>query len=164
MVRTLLMPMAFLIAMPAAAQVVADPNDGIPNLRANMEAAYQILGGMEDSAKGWNSGDIDRFLAIYSDDPATSFAGSDGVTYGKTRIRARYLKSYDKQFGAGRDPAGMSKLSFVRENFSLIGSDHALLIARWTLVTGDGKTQTGMTSLLFRKEADGWRIIADHSS
>lgn len=151
MVRMLIAMAALMVAMPATAQVAA---------------GSQIMTAMEDSAEGWNGGDIDRFLAIYSDDPATSFAGGDGVAYGKAGIRARYLKSYAGQFGEGRDPAGMSKLSFVRESFRLIGTDHALLIAGWTLVTGGetGKTQTGMTSLLFRKEAGGWRIIADHSS
>lgn len=166
--RMLIALMAMTTAVPAMAQAPAD-NAGDPMLvtgvRVNHHGAkVEIEVAMAASAAGWNSGDVDRFLAIYSDDPATSFVGSSGVSRGKAGIRATYLKKYTGQFGADRDPAKMSKLSFTFDDFRMVGADHALLIARWTLVTGDGKTVTGMTSLLFRKEAGGWRIIADHSS
>ena len=146
----LLAPVATVLAIPAVAQ------EQTP--RQAIEAA------MADSAAGWNAGDIDRFLAIYSDDPATSFVGSAGLKRGKAGIRAQYLKSYTGQFGPESSAATRSVLSFTFDDFRLIGADHALLIARWTLTGGDGKVQTGMTSLIFRKEAGGWRIIADHSS
>jgi len=162
--RMLLGLMALTIAMPVAAQVATQEVTVPAGTRATLAASVQIMKGMEDSAEGWNRGDLDRFLAIYSDDPATSFAGSNAVAYGKAGIRAKYLKTYAGQFGEGRDPAGMSTLSFVRESFRLIGKDHALLVARWKLVKPNGETAQGMTSLLFRKEGAGWRIIADHSS
>ena len=66
MIRMLLAAFALLFALPAIAQTA-------PDARAAIEV------GMKDSAEGWNSGDVDRFLAIYSDDPATSFTGSDGI-------------------------------------------------------------------------------------
>lgn len=162
--RFLLTLAALTMAIPTAAQVA--PDDGVTapaGTRARLAVSTQIMKGMEDSADGWNAGDIDRFLAIYSDDPATSFAGSAGLKRGKAGIRAQYLKSYAGQFGPESGAATRSVLSFVLDDLRLIGDDHALLIARWTLTTGD-KTQSGMTSLLFRKEAGGWKIIADHSS
>jgi uncharacterized protein (TIGR02246 family) len=137
-----------LIATPVAAQ---------PAPRA------AILAAMADSAAGWNQGKIDRFLAIYSDDPATSFTGSKGVERGKRGIRMRYLTTYKNQFGP--DSAGRSTLSFETQDFRLLGKDHALLIARWKLVTtGKPAPDTGMTSLVFRHEKGGWHIVADHSS
>ena len=54
--------------------------------------------------------------------------------------------------------------SFVTLDFRLLDRAHALYIGRYTLRAADGKEQSGMTSLVFRKEAAGWRIIADHSS
>jgi uncharacterized protein (TIGR02246 family) len=152
MIRMLLAALALLFAVPVVAQTA-------PDARAAIEA------GMKDSAEGWDRGDIDRFLAIYSDDPATSFTGSTGIARGKAGIRARYLVSYRDQFGASA-AAPPTSLSFTFEDFRMIGADHALLIARWKLVTqGDEATaKTGMTSLLFRREASGWRIVADHSS
>lgn len=152
MFRMLIAALALVFAAPAAAQTAPD-------------ARAAILAGLTDSAEGWNRGDIDRFLAIYSDDPATSFTGSNGIARGKAGIRARYLVSYHDQF-AGMRSAAPTTLSFTFEDFRMIGADHALLIARWKLVThSDEKgAKTGMTSLLFRHEAGGWKIVADHSS
>ncbi|MCW3837782.1 nuclear transport factor 2 family protein [Sphingomonas canadensis] len=129
------------------------------------EARAAIEAAMADSAQGWNAGDVDRFLAIYSDDPATSFTGAQGVERGKAGIRARYLVTYASQFGGGAS-APPTTLSFVFEDFRMIGADHALLIARWKLSPrGAGESaQTGMTSLVFRREGGGWKIVADHSS
>lgn len=152
------MTMKWMLLAPAAMVMVLPAEAGKQTPREAIEA------GMIDSDAGWNEGNVDRFLAIYSDDPATSFTGSDGVARGKAGIRARYLKSYAGQFGEGRDPAGMSTLSFTFEDFRMVGADHALLIAKWKLMKPGGETAQGMTSLLFRKEAGGWKIIADHSS
>jgi ketosteroid isomerase-like protein len=55
-------------------------------------------------------------------------------------------------------------LSFETLDFRLLDPAHALYIGRFTLRGGDGSVQSGMTSLVFRKERGGWRIIADHSS
>lgn len=152
MVRWLIAMVMLAVAAPVAAQDMGAA-------RSAIEAA------MRDSAEGWNRGDLDRFLAIYSDDPATSFTTDKGVERGKAGIRARYLVSYAGQFG-GSAAAAPTKLSFTFEDLRPIGADHVLLIARWKLVEhGDEATaKTGMTSLLFRREAGGWKIIADHSS
>lgn len=137
----------------------------VPQAAAQEDARTAIEAAMLGSAAGWDKGDIDRFLAVYSDDPATSFTTSAGVERGKAGIRARYLLTYAKQFGEMRS-AAPTRLSFTFEDVRMIGTDHALLIAKWKLVThGDeAKVQTGMTSLLFRKEKGGWKIVADHSS
>jgi ketosteroid isomerase-like protein len=139
------------VALPATAKEPSAP-------RTQIEAA------MVDSAQGWNRGDLDAFLAVYSDDPATSFTGARGIERGLGPIRARYAKNYAGQFGSG-DRLTRTLLSFGFEDFRLIGKAHAHLIARWTLTpAAGGATQTGMTSLLFRREARGWKIVADHSS
>ncbi|NML04706.1 nuclear transport factor 2 family protein [Sphingomonas sp. G-3-2-10] len=147
MLRWLLISLALVFALPAAAQ---DP-------RTAIEA------GMADSAAGWDAGNVDRFLAIYSDDPATSFTTEKGIARGKPAVRARYLSGYPEQFGPNRG-AGATRLSFTFEDFRMLGTDHALLTARWKLVDAGGKELTGMTTLVFRRETTGWKIIADHSS
>jgi len=147
-----------MLLAPAALVIVAPAQAIQQNPRAAIET------GMADSAAGWNGGDVDRFLAIYSDDPATSFVGSSGVNRGKFGIRAQYLKSYAGQFGPESSAATRSALTFTFEDFRMIGADHALLIAHWSLAKPGEAAKGGMTSLLFRKEAGGWKIIADHSS
>jgi len=39
-----------------------------------------------------------------------------------------------------------------------------LLVARWSLTPAAGEAQGGLTTLLFERRKEGWRIIADHSS
>ena len=148
--RWLLALLMLFAALPAAAKEAAP--------RAQIESA------MAASAQGWNHGDLDTFLDVYSEDPATSFTGSKGIERGLGPIRARYATNYADQFGPGAGPK-QTLLSFIFEDFRLIGTTHAHLIARWTLTpAAGGAAQTGMTSLLFRRETGGWKIVADHSS
>lgn len=149
--RWLLTLLLLSMAFPAAAKEQPDP-------RLLIESA------MAASAQGWNHGDLDTFLDVYSEDPATSFTGSKGIERGLGPIRARYATNYADQFGPGAGPK-QTRLSFKFEDFRLIGTTHAHLIARWTLTpAAGGAPQTGMTSLLFRREGRGWKIVADHSS
>jgi ketosteroid isomerase-like protein len=151
MMRWLVPLLMLLTALPVAAKER-------PDSRIQIEAA------MEDSAEGWNRGDLDAFLAIYSNDPGITFTGSKGVERGLGPIRVRYVKNYPDQFGPGERPK-RTALSFNFEEFQLIGRTHAHLVARWTLTpAAGGAAMTGMTSLLFRREAKGWKIVADHSS
>ncbi len=117
----------FVMAVPAAAQPSRDSRGA-------------ILAALDDSAEGWSRGDIDRFLAVYSDDPATSFTGSKSIERGKASIRARYLKNYRTQFGP-KNARTRSALSFALQDFRMLGDGHALLIAQWKLVT-PGKRAT----------------------
>ena len=132
-------------SLPAAARLSPE--------RAAIETA------MADSAAGWNAGDLDRFMRVYSDAPDTSFVTRDGLIRGKaamaTRYRARY--AFDK-------PGARGVLTFATLDFRLLGPRHALFIARYMLKMPNGTMQSGPTSLVFRREKGGWWIIADHSS
>ncbi len=126
---------------------------GTPSAQAAVEAA------MGDSAAGWNAGDLARFMAIYSDAPDTSFVTETGVLRGKAVMAERYRTKYDFANTAKRGVLGFATL-----DFRLLDPAHALYIGRYTLMAADGSVQSGMTSLVFRKERARWRIIADHSS
>ncbi len=147
--------LAMLLLMFSAATAVA---------KDRPDARIQIQAAMEDSADGWNAGNLDAFLAVYANDEGTSFTGAKGIERGLAPIRARYAANYADQFSPGERPK-RTALTFRFEDFQLIGKTHAHLIARWTLTPAAGGTVlTGMTSLLFRREAKGWKIVADHSS
>ncbi|MBX3594568.1 DUF4440 domain-containing protein [Sphingomonas sp.] len=150
MIRFLL---ALLLVFPGVALAREDGG-----ARARIEAA------MAASAAGWDRGDLNAFLAVYADDPSTSFTGTKGIERGLGPIRARYAERYREQFGPDPRP-NRTRLSFSFEDFRMIGADHAHVIARWTLTpVAGGPAMTGMTSLLFHREAGGWKIVADHSS
>jgi uncharacterized protein (TIGR02246 family) len=122
-------------------------------------AQAEIMAAMADSAAGWNAGDLERFMRVYSDAPDTSFVTKDGVITGKATIAARYRPRFTPEGAAKR---GM--LSFETLRFTAIDPRHALLVARYRLRVAGAADQTGPTTLLFVRERGGWRIAADHSS
>jgi len=122
-------------------------------------AQSQILAAMADSAAGWNEGDLDRFMRVYSEAPDTSFVVKDAVITGKAAIAARYRPRFTPEGAAKR-----GRLSFGTLRFTLLDPRHALLVARYRLKVHGVADQTGPTTLLFVRERAGWRISADHSS
>ena len=117
-----------------------------------------ILAAMADSAAGWNAGDLDRFMAVYADDAV--YVTGRGLVRGKAAIAATYRRSFA---GAGNV---RGRLGFDEAAFRRLGATHLILWARWTLTpaAAGGKVETGMTSLVFERRREGWRIVADHSS
>ncbi|OAN62814.1 YybH family protein [Sphingomonas sp. TDK1] len=114
---------------------------------------------MAASVAGWNAGDIDRFLEIYSNDSQTSFVAGEGLVRGKAAMKVRYQARYDFA-----DPAKRGTLTIKRLDYRPLGPDYALYIGRYTLRYADGHSASGPTSLVLHHEAGGWKIIADHSS
>ena len=135
-----------LLMVPALIAAAAQP--------AAPQAA--IEGAMTDSAAGWNAGDLARFTAIYAADAV--YVAGDKVVRGKPAIADRYAKS----FTAGGNTRG--RLGFQSLAWRPLSAVHVLHVARWTLTPTSGAPQTGLTTLLFERRKDGWKIISDHSS
>ncbi|MBW4329429.1 SgcJ/EcaC family oxidoreductase [Stakelama sp. CBK3Z-3] len=127
-----------------------------PAADAEAAARAAILREMEASAAGWNSGDLNRFTAIYAGD--ATYVTGDGVIRGRANIAAHYADSFTKR-GNTR-----GALRFEPLYWRALGNDRELLIARWILTPDRGAASSGMTSLVFEKREGHWRIIADHSS
>ena len=119
-------------------------------------AEAAITAAMTDSAAGWSAGDMPRFLAVYAE--YAVFVTKDGLVRGKPAIAARYAKTY------GADPAARGRLLFRMLGFRRIDANHRMLWAKWLLDYPGGKQDAGVTSLLFERQAAGWKIVSDHSS
>ena len=121
-------------------------------------AEVGVAAAMADSATGWNTGSLDRFVAVYA--PDATFVTEKGLVRGRAAIADRYRPS----FAGGANKRG--KLSFETLGTRSVSPTHMLLWARWTLTPADtaAKVETGMTTLLFERRPEGWRIISDHSS
>ncbi len=85
------------------------------------------------------------------------FVTAKGLVRGRAAIAARYAPS----FRSGGNARG--RLSFETLYERPIDATHRLLIARWTL-TAEDKVETGLTSLVFKRQGKAWRIVSDHSS
>ena len=158
--------MKLLMCLPAAlllAACDAQPGTAPEATEAEQPTALGAIEAvMEDSAAGWNEGDMDRFLAIYSDDPSITFIGQNGLSRGRAEMEERYREVYD---WSAPDPAGRGVLTFETIDFRPLGNDYAHYVGRYTLTYPDDRDpDSGLTSLVFARENGQWRIVADHSS
>ncbi|HEX7853517.1 MAG TPA: hypothetical protein VF503_07455 [Sphingobium sp.] len=137
-------------ALVMAAVPVAAAAPQSEQVRGDVQA---VLG---KSAAGWNSANLDLFMSCYEDAPTTSYVSGDKVTQGFQAIRS----VYGTRFAGGTKAMGQLSLEVV--DLRMVGNANAYVIGRFTL-RRDGGDVSGITTLLFRKTAAGWRIVADHS-
>lgn len=119
----------------------------------------QIVSAMQASASGWNSGNLDKFMMVYAPSSETTFVSGNGLIRGKQAIADRYLKGFDFA-----DSAKRGTLTFETLGYRPLSNRMALYIARYNLSYPDGRSASGVTSVLFRREKGAWHIVADHSS
>jgi uncharacterized protein (TIGR02246 family) len=144
--------LGLLLATPVAA------GTGKSTAAMASQAHAGVAAALDDSKAGWNTGNLDRFVAVYA--PDATFVTEKGLVQGRAAIADHYRASF--AHGANR----RGKLGFETLGSRIISPTHLLLWARWTLNPTDpaGKVETGMTTLLFERRPEGWRIISDHSS
>ena len=106
--------------------------------------------------EAWNRGDIDGFMNGYARSKSTIFVSEDTVIRGWQTLRDRYKKKYS-------DRAKMGTLKFSDLEITPLGTDSAVALGRWKLKRTKDQPH-GRFTLIFRKTADGWRIVHDHTS
>lgn len=154
-----LLPFTFAAALMLTGCVVDNSTNTAPTQLADTTVLDAIEVEMDRTARGWNSGDMDLFLSIYSPSRQTSFVADGGLLRGVPALQAMYEQVYDFS-----DAAQRGTLSFERLDFRPLGPSHALYIARYTLAKAGEQPVSGVTSLVWERYAEGWRVIADHSS
>lgn len=146
----MLMKRAFQVLVVALAAMVF-----LPSLHAQADAVKQVL---TDQENAWNRGDIVAFMTGYADSPQTTFIGTT-IEHGYQSILERYKKKY-------ASPEAMGYLEFTDLNVRMLGTDHAVVTGHFHLTrsAAGGGDASGIFSLVFEKEAAGWKIILDHTS
>jgi len=138
-----------LIALTAAAQssppVVPDANS----------AVEQVLRMQQDA---WNRHDLDAFMAGYWNSPDLTFFSGASERHGWQETMDRYRATYQSP---GHE---MGKLEFSGLRIEMLGADAAFVRGEFHLTMPDGKTPHGLFTLVFRRFADGWKIVHDHTS
>ena len=124
----------------------------------NTSAESAIRAVLEMQQAAWNRGDVEAFMSGYESSEDTTFV-SASVTRGYQKV----LDSYHR-----RDPTKekMGQLTFSDIQIRLLGTDYGSVIGRWHLDRSAeaGGDVGGIYTLLFRKTAQGWKIILDHTS
>lgn len=126
-----------------------------PSQAAGTRAAIRQV--LDAQVAAWNKGDLQGFMAGYWKSPDLTFASGKDTTRGWEATYERYRKRYQAE---GRE---MGKLTFSELDIELLCPDSAYVRGRWKLVTSK-ETLGGVFTLVFRKLAEGWRIVHDHTS
>jgi uncharacterized protein (TIGR02246 family) len=112
---------------------------------------------LDDQDSAWNKGDLEGFMAGYwKSDELTFFSGKD-VTKGWNATLERYKKRYQSE---GKE---MGKLTFSELKIDVLGPESAVVRGRFKVVMSK-ETSQGLFTLIFKKTADGWKIVHDHTS
>jgi ketosteroid isomerase-like protein len=125
---------------------------GSPSGKAEIE---QVL---VTQQAAWNRHDLDGFMASYWNSPELTFFSGVKENHGWQAAFDRYRATYASP---GRE---MGTLEFSGLRIEMLGADAAFVRGSWLLTMSDGKSPHGLFTLVFRKFADGWKIVHDHTS
>jgi ketosteroid isomerase-like protein len=124
---------------------------------SDAESVAQIRAVLDRQVEAWNRRDLEGFMDGYWNSPdLTFYSGTTPVSGWETTI-GRYRQRYQS------DGAEMGNLEFSDLIIEPLGPNAAFVRGRWRLQMSSGE-QTGLYTLTFRKFADGWKIIHDHTS
>lgn len=113
---------------------------------------------LEEQAQCWSAGDLECYMQGYWQSDSLLFIGSRGLTYGWQQTLDNYKRSYP-------DASAMGKLNFDLKELRQLSPETMLVVGKWHLQRDAAKGDLeGHFSVIFKRFADGWKIIADHSS
>ena len=119
-------------------------------------ATAQIRAVLHAQQDAWNRGDIDGFMNGYARSASTVFVSDDTIRRGWETVRARYKEKYS-------DRAKMGVLTFSEPEITLLSPNAAVVLGRWSLKRAKDQPH-GRFTLIFKRLAEGWRIVHDHTS
>jgi beta-aspartyl-peptidase (threonine type) len=110
---------------------------------------------LAEQTAAWNRGDLKSFMEPYWQDERLTFSSGGKVTRGWETTYQRYKSRYP-------DKATMGKLTFSHLESQPLGENAVLMLGNWELERD--QPVGGNFSLVWKKIANQWRIIHDHSS
>jgi ketosteroid isomerase-like protein len=117
---------------------------------------HEIRRLLDESVTSWNRGDLDGHLADNAD--SISFMTGQGPIVGKHRTAEALRRSFF------RDGKPIQQLRFEQVTVRRLGAGFALVVGRFVLEGGGQAEHSGWFSTVWERQAEGWRVIHDHSS
>ncbi len=111
---------------------------------------------LDAQVAAWNRGDIESFMDGYARGDETTFVSGDTVTRGWQTVLERYRRGYTSR-------ERMGTLTFSELTINVINRDTAIALGRWQLQR-ETDAPRGRFTLIFRRRANQWRIVHDHTS
>ncbi len=142
--------MVLVLACAAVAQTASDAGmkDSEKAIRKELEAQVEA----------WNRGDLKGYMQGYWNSAELTFFAGNREAKGWDAAFQRYRAAY---VGKNKE---MGTLRFIDMRAEVFGSDAAFVRGGWQLTMKDGKTRSGLFTVVLKKINDEWRIIHDHSS
>lgn len=149
-----------LTAMIAVLLMVAMPGEAVNAKQKKQDApraAREIRAVLDRQVEAWNRRDLEGFMQGYWHSPDLTFYSGGTITSGWEPTLERYRGRYQ---GSGNE---MGHLDFLDLKIELLGPSAAFVRGRYHLKMTNSEP-SGLFTLTFRKFADGWKIIHDHTS
>lgn len=140
------------LALLALAALASAPTLG---KTAAQKPDAQIRAVLNETADGWNQGDLKRYLAAYT--PGATEMGPNGPEGGVEAIERTMLRGFWK---TGRP---LQRLRYEHVDVRMLGKNHALVTGQFVLTGGGRPDRTGWFTTVWAKTGRGWRMIHDHS-
>jgi uncharacterized protein (TIGR02246 family) len=115
----------------------------------------QIRAILDSTAAGWNQGNLQQYLAAYTDS-ATEML-SDGPKGGRDAIEQTMRNGFWK---TGRP---LQNLRYEHIEVRMLGKANALVTGQYVLSGGGRPDRTGWFTTVWTRTKEGWRMIHDHS-
>jgi uncharacterized protein (TIGR02246 family) len=118
-------------------------------------AEAQIRAALGSTSAGWNQGDLQKYLAAYTE-TATEM-GANGPEGGRSAIERTMRQGFWK---TGRP---VQNLHYEHVEVRMLGEDYALVTGQFVLSGGGRPDRTGWFTTVWSRTKEGWRMIHDHS-
>jgi uncharacterized protein (TIGR02246 family) len=123
--------------------------------KSDAQQVYEVLLKMLDR---WNAHDIEGHLGVYWKSPELLVVVDSEQFNGWQQLHDSYLNGYP-------DRSSMGFIQPKRIQVKLLKPDLALALTWWSISFPHSKqTVVGNTTMNLQKFADGWKIVASHSS
>jgi len=127
----------------------------IPSFGQTENTRAELLQILDLQKAAWNEQNIEGFMAYYWNSEQFTYQSGANRLHGWKTLLERYQKSYSGE--------NWGKLDFTDLEVNILGSDSAYVLGRWKL-DFKGTSKEGVFTIIFKRRAEGWRIIHDHSS
>ena len=118
-------------------------------------AESQIRALFETTAVGWNEGNLEKYLSVYTPDATEMLA--TGPAGGVEAIEKTMKEGFWK---TGRP---IQNLRYENVVVRMLGKEGALVTGKYVLSGADRPDRTGWFTSVWQKTKNGWRMIHDHS-
>jgi ketosteroid isomerase-like protein len=118
--------------------------------------AQELYGVINQMVALWNAHDIEHYMDFFWKSDNLLVVSDGEQILGWNNLLATYQRSYPNR-------QNMAICSLERVKIQSLDADLSLVLSWWTVRCGSHNSYSTDTAI-FRKFADGWKVVADHAT